>query len=344
MARMKKEDFYQMMTDHMVKAIDNGANSWVKCWKGSDSAENGYEPRNPMTMAKGKAYRGSNVFWLWMVQSAMGYDDNRWGTYKSVRDHAIKYAKQQGRTIEERPRSNGKGTYLWDVDNDCVFKCGVRKGEKGTKVAYWKMIKIPEVQDDGSIKEKMIPYFKPSTVFNYEQCDGLPAYEKKEKGHVWNDEIDQLSENFFAHQNIRLNFGGDRAFYSPSADRIQMPHKENFDGENQFYSTLYHEMAHSTGHASRLNRKGIVGHTRFGSDSYSFEELVAEFTAVFVMGRMGRSEINDDVFMNSAAYLRGWAKAFRKNPDWVCKATAKAQAACDFIMKHKELSSLSNVA
>lgn len=337
-------EFYSQMTDMLVYEIENGADSWRKCWSGSASAMEGIYPRNPVSMDKGQSYRGSNVFWLWLTASFHGWDDSRWGTYNQVKKLAAETARKEGRNIEERKRKRGNGFYYWDVDNDCLFSGGVRKGEKATDVIFWKRLKIKDVSDNGQVVEKFIPMAKFYKVFNYAQCDGLPALPARPAPVVRDNSLDELSQNYFDAQGITLGFGGDRAFYAPSSDRIQMPHKDDFDGEAEFYGTLYHEMAHSTGHKDRLNRPGIVDHIRFGSASYSFEELVAEFTSVFVMAQMGRLDVEDKTFKNSASYLRGWAKKLKKNKDWAGKAATKARHAAEFILQHAEVQAKKEVA
>jgi len=240
--------------------------------------------------------------WLWMIASERGWDDSRWGTYKQIK--------------------NAGGV--------------VRRGEKGTKVIFWKPVVRKEEGKDGKIVERLSFYSRTWTVFNYAQCDGLDALERPdgETAPKRDNSLDELSGAYIEAQGIDLNFGGNRAFYRPSADMIQMPHKDDFETEAHFFSTLYHEIAHSTGHSKRLKRPGITDSAGFRSHKYSFEELVAEFTSVFVLAQLGRLDIEDAVFDNSAAYLRGWVSRLNKNKDWAGKAAQKAQKASEFILAH----------
>lgn len=286
-SKQKADIFYQNMTDSIVDAIENGATSWVKCWNGADLSE---VPHNPVT---GSTYKGMNTFWLWLVAGAKGYSDNRWGTFNNIR------------------KLNGKG---------------VRKGEKGTKVAFWKPI---FKENDAGEMELVTFYVKEWTVFNYNQADDMPAADKGEKQTT--GDLNSVAQAYIDGEKIEVTFGGNRACYSPSGDYIKMPHQSAFTSDSEFTSTLFHEIAHSTGHKSRLNR---IDSTSFGSHAYSFEELVAEFTAVFMCAQLGILEQHDATFKNSAAYLRSWSKRLQDNPDWAPRAAQKAQKACERILSH----------
>ena len=118
------------------------------------------------------------------------------------------------------------------------------------------------------------------------------------------------------------------ACYSPLLDVVNMPRPESFDTPENYYSTLFHELTHSTGHESRLNRKGITDPVRFGSHSYSKEELIAEMGSAFLSGHCG---IEDRILDNSAAYINGWLGRLRNDPKLVVMAAAKAQKSSDYI-------------
>jgi len=281
----KAQEFYRGITDKLVEAIESGADSWVKCWAGADLSSS---PHNPVT---GTEYRGMNSMWLWLVASDMGYGTNRWGTLRNI--------KAQG----------GK----------------VRKGEKGTKICFWKP--CFRENDQG---ERVVSgfYCKAWTVFNFDQADGMPEAEgcTGQTG-----DLDGVAQAYLDGEGIDVRFGGARAYYRPSTDHIHMPHQSAFTSDSEFTSTLFHEIAHSTGHKSRLDR---LEPASFGSHAYSFEELVAEFTAVFMMAQLGLLEEHDATFRNSAAYLRSWSKRLRDNPDWAARAAQKAQKACERILSH----------
>ena len=122
--------------------------------------------------------------------------------------------------------------------------------------------------------------------------------------------------------------GESRAYYMPALDMVNMPAKELFKTDEQYYSVAFHEFAHSTGHASRLNRKEVTDGSKFGSHDYSIEELVAEMTAVFLCHETGIQA----PFDNSIAYLKSWLKAFKNDTKMIMTASSRAQKATDYIL------------
>ena len=109
-----------------------------------------------------------------------------------------------------------------------------------------------------------------------------------------------------------------------------MPNANFFKSNEGYYSTLFHEMIHSTGHASRLKREGVTNYSAFGSHSYAKEELVAEFGASFLRGLTGIETKNEK--NNSVAYLQSWIKSLTNDPSLLIGAAGQAQKACDFIL------------
>ena len=198
----------------------------------------------------------------------------------------------------------------------------VRKGEKGCPVIYWN---FQEVEGkDG--KEKKIPFARYFTVFSIDQCESLdlPTVESTCRHHSPIPEADAVIQRTGA----RIRHGGFRAFYRPSSDEITLPEMGAFHAPEEYYQTAIHELAHWTGHPSRLNREGISSVAAFGSAVYSREELVAEMAASFVCGKIGL-EIDTE---NSAAYLRGWIAALRGDARLAVRAASAASKAAAFIM------------
>ena len=166
-------------------------------------------------------------------------------------------------------------------------------------------------------------------VFNVDQCEDVdaPAIELPENEFRPIDRCVSVVEEMPKRPEIR--HGESRAYYRPSADLVNMPVPESFESAEGYYSTLFHELTHSTGHRSRLNREEIRESHGFGSTCYSREELVAEFGAAFLDGYCG---IESATIENSAAYISGWLGRLRKDPKLIVQAASKAQRAADFIL------------
>lgn len=251
------------------------------------------ESNMPKNLISRKDYRGVNVFLL----SCMPY----WLTFKQVQD---------------------RGGY-------------VRKGEKSTPVVFWKWIdkKDADTQDDEITSTKgKVPMLRYYSVFNLDQVEGIKAPEPKEVIAEFNPI--QKAEEIIATMPLRpdIRYGGNRAYYSPSNDYIQLPHQHIFQSPEEYYSTAFHELAHATGHSSRVGRKSILEPSYFGSHEYSKEELVAEMGAAFLCGHAG---IENRTIGNSAAYIQGWLRKLKDDRTLLIHAAAQAQKAADFILNRK---------
>ena len=226
-------------------------------------------------------YRGFNIFALW----AEGYSDSRWMTFKQVK------------------KAGGQ----------------VRKGQKGTRIVFWKFIKKEE---DG--KEVNIPLLRYYTVFNIQQTTLEEDMDFTPSSH-------EIVNDYLTREDISLKPALGRAFYRPSTDTIHLPKDDDFINDDHRLSTLFHEAIHSTGHKSRLDR--LSSDTYHNKAEYSKEELVAEFGSAMLCALTGTA--TEDVIDNSAAYIQSWRKTIKDNPDWIYKACQLAQKAVDYIEKTK---------
>ncbi len=200
----------------------------------------------------------------------------------------------------------------------------VKRGERGTPIVFWK---VKEEEDcNGKVsKNFLLRYF---TVFNVAQCEGIDAPPAVER---------PAFNPIEACENVVSSYGeppsiltmGQQAAYLPALDRIWVPKPEHFTSSEEYYSTLFHELAHSTGAAHRLARKGVVDATRFASHTYSFEELVAECCSAFLAAHAG---IAPATLENSTAYIASWASKLRSEPRWIIEAAAHASKAADLIL------------
>jgi antirestriction protein ArdC len=206
----------------------------------------------------------------------------------------------------------------------------VKKGEKAHIIVFYKPL---EVEDRDTGEKKEIPFLKYSNVFHISQCEGI---ESKLEPINTNSDIEPIDtaqsiiNAYIDHSGVKLNHieGSDRAFYQPSTDNITLPVIGQFDSAEEYYSTAFHEAAHSTGHKSRLDR--ITEPAAFGSQSYSREELTAEISACILMNIAG-IEI-PATFENSAAYIKGWSAKLKEDIKAILNASSQAQKATDLIL------------
>jgi len=292
-----QDKIYDMITNAILSRLEGGEIPWRKPWKTIPGADGSAYPVN---LVSKKAYRGINVILLGM----QGYQSPFWVTYKQ--------AAQLGGNV--------------------------RKGEKGTAIVFWKWFDRKEKNPTTGEKEvtgryAMLRYY---TVFNVEQTEGLEA---KIPAPVKVEETEEAAElrrieachavwdNYSARPEIAHR--GNRAFYSPKTDYIQLPQRAQFGSLEEYYSTLFHEAVHSTGHATRINREGVAGFNGFGTEKYSKEELVAEFGAAFLCGL---TDISPAVIDNQAAYIKGWSKKIKEDRTLIIKAAGAAQKAADWIL------------
>jgi len=249
----------------------------------------------PKNMVSKKEYRGVNVFLL----ACMPYSSPYWITFKQVQD---------------------KGGH-------------VIKGSKSTPVIFWKWLDKKDA--DTTVNETVngkIPMLRFYNVFNLEQTEGIEPPPTTETINTFTpiERAEQIITNMPHKPDIK--HGGNKAAYSPMLDYIKLPEPTSFEKPEEYYSTAFHELAHSTGHESRVGRKGILEPSYFGSHEYSKEELVAEMAACFLCGH---ADIENTVIENSAAYIAGWLKALKNDKTLLIHAAAQAQKASDYILNRK---------
>jgi antirestriction protein ArdC len=207
----------------------------------------------------------------------------------------------------------------------------IKKGEKSEMVVFWKMLQVDEVKD-GTVEKKTIPLLKYINVFHVSQVDGVEPKEMKPIEHNPIEEAEKIKSDYADRENLIIKeLMTDDAFYSPSRDYIQVPCKEQFKDVMEFYSTLFHEMVHSTGHRDRLGRlDSSVMFAGFGSEEYSKEELIAEIGSAFLMNHVGIE--TSKTFKNSASYIKSWLKVLRNDNKFIVSASGKAEKAMKYIL------------
>lgn len=205
----------------------------------------------------------------------------------------------------------------------------VRKGERSQLIVFWKQIPVKEQDNQtGEIRTKVVPMLRYYTVFHVDQCEGItsPATEPEPLQTI--AEAESIISEYIQRSGVELiQQVSDEAYYSPSRDRVVLPMAEQFNSMAEYYSTAFHELAHSTGHQSRLNRLKTIAH--FGNESYSKEELVAEITAAALMNHTGLE--TKGTLRNSAAYIQNWLTALRNDKRLIVTASGAASKAFDYI-------------
>lgn len=211
----------------------------------------------------------------------------------------------------------------WFTFNQITKMAGakLKSGSKSMPVVFWTMF---EAEDDATGKTKKFPFLKYYNVFNADQIDGAKLPKLREV--VDNVDAEKIIDGYRWHPEIKEQ--GNQACYSPSRDTIKMPLRASFKNDDAYYSTLFHELIHSTGHKDRLNRPSIAELDRADTSKYSFEELVAEMGAAFLCHIAGiESQIEQ-----TASYIEGWKKYLTANPKALVQAASQAQKACDYIL------------
>lgn len=285
--------------DMITERILAQLNQGTAPWHKPWKSVNGEEPMN---LTSRKAYRGLNRFLL----SVANYERPYFVTYKQALE----------------------------------LGGHVKQGEKGSPVIFWKRNTYTKAQPDGTETEEQGFLLRYYTVFNVSQCEGLgkwlPALPTEDLRTIEPIEAAERIARGYPNAPAIHHVNGNLACYRPKSDEITLPLRNQFVSGPAYYSTLFHEMTHATGHAVRLNRSTLTDLCPFGSTNYSKEELVAEMGAAFLCGEAGID--NEAALKNSAAYIDGWRKKLSRDSKVVVHAAAQAQKAADYILR-KEIHS-----
>jgi antirestriction protein ArdC len=283
-------DHYAEVTERVIAALETGTPPWRRPWD-PDKAGGPSMPQNAITGAR---YRGINVLTLAMSPLAFFSDDPRWATYKQAAE---------------------KG---WQV----------KRGERGTTAYFFKRIEVRDSNadnGDGEDSARRIPMLRAFTLFHASQIDGVPDFIPPTVEEApWR--APEATDLLVTNSKAVVRFGGDRAFYSPSTDHIQMPPQNSFHSASGFASTILHELSHWTGAERRLNRDL---RNSFGSHDYAREELGAELGQVMVCAELN---IPDCDFSNNAAYIESWLAKLRSDRKEIFRAAADAQRIADYLL------------
>jgi antirestriction protein ArdC len=295
-------DFRQEVTNDIIRLLEQGVAPWQKPWQ-PGAVSLGMQ-MNPTTS---KTYRGGNAVHLMATGLRKGYADPRWMTYRQ--------ASERG----------------WQV----------RQGEKGTQIEFWEVKssadrtrpRPPDDRDEGRMtadggmdRDKTRLVHRVYTVFNAKQMDGIPVYAPKQHAPF---EAVQAGEQILENSGAQLVHDQvDRAFYNRAQDRIHLPPKEAFKDAASYYGTVLHELAHFSGHPSRLNRPTLTESYHFGDINYAKEELRAELASVFLAAERGIPHNPEQ----HAAYVGSWIQVMRQDKHEIFRAAHDASAIADYLL------------
>ena len=207
----------------------------------------------------------------------------------------------------------------------------IKNGAKSEIVSFWKIQLIEEEEDDGTKVKKQIPMLRYYHVFHISQVDGVEPKEKIELQELeLIEEAERVKREYMDREHLKIYEKiTDKAFYTPTFDYIEIPCKEQYKNVEEFYSTLFHEMIHSTGYYKRLNRLESGASAGFGSETYSKEELTAEIGSAMILNRLGIE--TDRTFSNSTAYIQNWLRVLRNDNKFIISASSKSEKAVKYI-------------
>jgi len=302
---MSNNNIYQMVTDRILAQMKNGIIPWRKPW------------------------------------AAMGTNNPD--------EVAISHETGKPYSFLNQLLCGGPGEY---VTFNQVQKLGgkIKKGEKSRIIVFWHQY-IRKSKDDIITTPEDAPedenvrygwYLKYYNVWNIDQCEGIESRWKKVAGITEEPKLkpeaaaEKIVEEYLtqpSHPELVIKVSN-KACYQPSLDRVIAPQMSQYEDVAEYYSTLFHELGHSTGHKDRLNRKGVTNFDFFGSHQYSQEELVAEMTAAMLVAKAGLDA--DKAFTNSVAYVQSWFKTLKNDPKLFVTAAGNAEKAAKWILGIKE--------
>ncbi|HWY02888.1 MAG TPA: zincin-like metallopeptidase domain-containing protein [Candidatus Acidoferrum sp.] len=297
-----KRDFRREVTEGIINMLETGVAPWQKPWNPADASLD--MPMNPTT---GKTYRGGNAIHLMATSLLRGYGDPRWMTYRQA----------------------------------AVLGWQVRKGERGTRIEFWEAKPASDTRSEAIRAEDSDgnqPAGEPDdrhgnhlihrvyTVFNAKQIESIPERTPNARTVF---EVIEAAERILNNSGATiLHDQADRAFYNRLADSIHLPPKHAFQDAAGYYGTALHELAHWSGHPSRLDRATLNESYRFGDINYAKEELRAELASVFLAAERGIPHNPEQ----HAAYVNSWINLLKQDKNEIFRAAHDASGAADFLL------------
>lgn len=301
----------KQLVDQVLANLEKGNLFWTQGWFAAGA---------PESAVTGKKYRGINNLYLSLVAMAENYGDNRWATFRQMEEKGWTFKKdEEGHTLGKGKSVSVEYYEMRDKETKRRFDRSVLDGmtfdeqrEYMDKNVYW-----------------LRKFYR---VFNCSLMDGVPAKEMPTID--VNDRIEKAEAilDYWNANESKIVYGGSQAFYRPSTDEVHLPEREKFKSTQSFYDTAFHEIGHSTGHESRLNRDLSGG---FGSQSYAMEELRAEIASIFMAQDLG-IEPSEDRLQNNAAYIQSWKDEIKENPNALFTAIADADKIARYVSSKEQ--------
>ena len=301
----------KQLVDQVLANLEKGNLFWTQGWVAAGA---------PESAVTGKKYRGINNLYLSLVAMAENYGDNRWATFRQMEEKGWTFKKdEEGHTLGKGKSVSIEYYEMRDKETKRRFDRSVLDGmtfdeqrEYMDKNVYW-----------------IRKFYR---VFNCSLMDGVPA--KETLMIDVNDRIEKAEAilDYWNANESKIVYGGSQAFYRPSTDEVHLPEREKFKSTQSFYDTAFHEIGHSTGHESRLNRDLSGG---FGSQSYAMEELRAEIASIFMAQDLG-IEPSEDRLQNNAAYIQSWKDEIKENPNALFTAIADADKIARYVSSKEQ--------
>ena len=298
----RQQDYYRRFADEIIERIRQGTAPWQKPWRPGER----FLPEN---LSSARRYTGGNSLYLAAAADRRGFGDNRWGTYRQIqalgghvrkgeRGEQIVFFQNRKRVLER----DGNGKPKTDAEGNRLYR------SVELKRAVWRTY----------------------AVFNAEQTRGLDLARTESARPTWHPH--RVAEAVIASAGVRVrHVTGDRAYYHLKRDEIVLPERGQFPSADAYYQTALHEIGHSTGHESRMNRDTLIKGVDegFGSAEYAREELRAEISAMMTGERLGAG--HDPA--RGAAYVEGWIKALEEDPREIHRAAADAQRISNYVIE-----------
>ncbi len=300
----------KQLVDKVLENLEKGNLFWTKGWVSG-------APESAIT---GKKYRGINNLLLSIISMSENYDDNRWATFNQMEEKGWTFKKDEdGKSVAKNKGVTIEYYEMRDKETKKRFDRSILDGmtaeeqrEYMDKNVYW-----------------LRKYYR---VFNCALMDGVPQIEKPQiNDNDKNDRVESILD-YWDKNEAKIVYGGRQAFYKSSTDEVHLPSRGDFKSMQEFYSTALHEIGHSTGHESRLNRDLSGG---FGSETYALEELRAEIASIFMEQDL-EIEPSEGRLQNNAAYIQSWKNEITDNPNALFTAIADADKIAKYVSQKEQ--------